>query len=201
MPPIISTSASPKPNYKILIDAGHGGIDVGAVGISGTKESDINLAFALTLKNMLQKYGFEVVLTRNDCDGLYTEYKNGFKMQDMNIRKDIIENSNEDLFISIHQNKFSSSSSFGPQVFYKPNDINSQSLATSIQKSLMKNLSTKDRPIKEGDFYLLNCSPCPSVLIECGFLSNASEEKLLQSQDYQQKFCEYIMHGIFTFLA
>ncbi len=201
LPKTALTSSSPKINYKILLDAGHGGIDVGAVGVSGAKESDINLAFTLALGKLLKKYGFEVALTRSDFGGLYSEYKNGFKMEDMNIRKEMIENGKQDLFISIHQNKFSSSASFGPQIFYKPDDDNSQALATCIQKSLIKNLGTKSRAIKEGDFYLLNCSPCPSVLIECGFLSNPEEEKLLQSKDYQQKFCNYVMQGIFTFFA
>jgi len=191
----------PLMSRKIVIDAGHGGIDVGAVGVSGTKESEINLSFAQCLESTLQEFGFEVVLTRETQDGLYEEYKNGFKMEDMNNRRQIIEEENPDLFLSLHQNKFSSSSSYGPQVFYKPDDDNSLSLAQNVQNSFDKNLDTKKRAVKVGDFYVLVGNKCPSILIECGFLSNPQEEVLLQSKEYQQKFCNCILQGILTFMV
>lgn len=201
IPQNLETSLSPQPNYKIVLDAGHGGIDVGAVGVAGTKESEINLDYSLTLKKLLEQYGFGVVLTRTNSDGLYSEYKNGFKLEDMNARRAIIENESPDLFISIHQNKFSSSTSFGPQIFYQPQSDNSYKFAECVQNSLMKNLKTKNRPIKEGDFYVLNGNHCPSILIECGFLSNPQEEQKLLDNDYKNNFCYYIVCGIFSFLA
>ena len=187
--------------YKIVLDAGHGGIDVGAVGVSGTSESDLNLEYTLELKKQLEKYGFTVALTRSDKNGLYSEYKNGFKKEDMQKRKNIIEKENPDLFISIHQNKFASSSSYGPQVFYTPNNEKAKNFAQCIKGSFDAKLDTKKRAIKEGDFYMLYCSPCPSILIECGFLSNPEEEKLLKNNEYKKQFCHLIVCGIFQYLA
>lgn len=199
--PVSNDIDTPVLPYKIVLDAGHGGIDVGAVGVSGTSESDLNLEYTLELKSQLEKYGFTVVLTRNDKNGLYSEYKNGFKKEDMQKRKQIIEAENPDLFISIHQNKFASSSSYGPQVFYTPNSEKSKNFALSVKSSFDSNLDTKKRAIKEGDFYMLYCSPCPSILIECGFLSNPEEEKLLIDKQYKKQFCYLIVCGIFQYLA
>jgi len=155
----------------------------------------------MELKRQLEKYGFSVVLTRTDKNGLYSEYKNGFKREDMEKRNDIIKNEAPDLFISIHQNKFASSSSYGPQVFYTPNSEKAKNFAQCIKDSFDSNLNTKKRAIKEGDFYMLYCSPCPSILIECGFLSNPDEEKLLLDNNYKKHFCYLIVCGIFKYLA
>ena len=194
----VDTPALP---YKIVLDAGHGGIDVGAVGVSGTSESDLNLEYTLELKEQLEKYGFSVALTRSTKDGLYSEYKNGFKMEDMEKRREIVQAENPDLFISLHQNKFAASSSYGPQVFYAPNSETAKSFAQCIKQSFDENLDTKKREVKEGDFYMLRCVDSPSILIECGFLSNPAEEKLLLNKDYQKEFCYLIVCGIFKFLA
>lgn len=171
------------------------------MGVGGTKESELNLSYALTLKEQLTKYGFDVKLTRENENGLYSQYKSGFKLEDMKMRREIIENENPDIFVSIHQNKFSSTNSFGPQIFYQPKSENSRILAQSVQDSLMKNLDTKNRPLKEGDFYVLNGNSCPSILIECGFLSNPNEEALLIDKTYRENFCYYVICGIFAFLA
>ncbi len=193
--------SSPNLNYKIVIDAGHGGIDGGAVGKRGTTESRINLDFALQLKDICQEAGFRVVMTRESMDGLYSPLAQNKKRSEMEKREKIIRESGADLIVSIHQNSFPLSSLKGAQVFYKKESESGKALASSIHASLQKGDITTRGDVAVGDFYVLNCTEKPAVLVECGFLSNEDEESLLCQKDYRKKFCEYLFCGILEFYS
>ncbi len=180
----------------VLIDAGHGGLDGGAVGkTTGVKESDLNLEYAKTLKNYFDSMNFRVELTRPTHEALSKD-----KQEDMLKRKDIIEKSNCDIFISIHMNKFSLSSSIGAQTFYKQNDDLSKNLAESIQSLLIKNVDNARKLTLSGDYLVLNSASCPAVLVECGFLSNENDEKRLQTKSFRENLCYQIFCGTIKFL-
>lgn len=189
---------SPALQYTIVIDAGHGGIDGGAVG-KITNERDINLQYAETLKEMCENLGMKVVMTRTDENGLYSPFASNKKRSDMEKRKEIIENSGADLIVSVHMNAFSSRSSRGAQVFYGLGNEQGKSLASSVQQSLHLNISYAKALPKEGDFYILNCTLLPGVLVEFGFLSNLDEEKLLVSESYRNAMCSSVAYGILSF--
>lgn len=191
----------PMQEICVVIDAGHGGIDGGSVGkITGVYESELNLKFAKNLKERLEEMNISCYLTRQDDNGLYDSSAKNLKRSDMKKRKEIIEGISPKLVVSLHMNSFPLSSSRGVQTFYKKGNEQGCNLANSIQKQLSSSLIAKQNTGKVGDFYIVNCTEIPSVLIECGFLSNAEDEKLLISQDYQNKFCYLVMCGIVDYL-
>ena len=198
----VRATSSPKAQYTIVIDAGHGGKDGGAVGkTSGVTESELNLQYSLLLKKICQEYGFRVILTRSDMNGLYSPFASNKKKSEMEKRRQIIESAKADIVVSIHMNSFSSSQSRGSQVFYAEDSSQGQKLAQSVQDSLHKNLDYAQKTAKVGDYFVLNCTNTPSILIECGFLSNPEEELLLQEKDYQNKFCYDVLCGILLYFA
>ncbi len=199
---ILNTSYAKKASiesYKtpfILIDAGHGGLDGGAVGLTtGVKESDLNLEYAKTLKNYFESLNYKVGLVRSTENALSPD-----KQEDMLKRKEIIENSNCDIFISIHMNKFSLPSSIGAQTFYKLDDSLSKNLAENIQTLLIKNVENARKLTLKGDYLVLNSAKCPAVLVECGFLSNEKDEKRLQTKSFRENLCYQIFCGVIKFL-
>ena len=189
-------SLSPRTSLVVVLDAGHGGIDVGAVGANGTLESDLNLKYCLTLKEMMTEYGITVIMTRDDENGLYSKYKNGFKMEDMRKRREIIQNAAPDLVISIHMNKYSASSSRGAQVFYDDELQSGKQLAEVLQKAFINNLPNARREAKPADLYVLKSTSAPSILVECGFLSNPEEEQLLNQESYMKSLCYCILASV-----
>lgn len=198
----VATTASsiPKPQYKIVIDAGHGGRDGGAVGKStGITESELNLEYALQLKDFCEEFGFEVVLTRSTMDGLYDENSSNKKKSEMENRINTINNSDADLMISLHMNAFPLSSSEGAQVFYAKGSGQGYELAKSIQTNLSQSFKSARDYVTVGDYFVLNFSNIPSVLVECGFLSNPEEEKLLQDDSYKKNFCYSLLAGIINY--
>lgn len=198
--PNVQTTTSPQTKYTIVIDAGHGGIDGGSVGkTTKVSESSLNLEYARCLKKMLSDFGFNVVMTRENENGLYSPLAQNKKKDDMKKRKEIIEKSNADFVISIHMNSYTSSS-VGAQVFYGKDNEPSKVLAQSIQDYFIKNLSEARHEIKIGDYYILNAINVPSVLVECGYLSNPKEEKLLISDEYKKEVCYSILLGVLNYL-
>lgn len=193
-----SKTFSPALQYTIVIDAGHGGIDGGAVG-KLTNERDINLEYAETLKSMCQNLGMKVVMTRSDENGLYSPLAANKKRSDMEKRKQIIDGSGADLVVSVHMNAFSSRSSRGAQVFYGIGNERGMALAEKVQTSLHNNISYAKSVAKQGDFYILNCTELPGVLVEFGFLSNIDEEKLLTNENYRKDMCRSVAYGILSF--
>ncbi len=190
---------------RIVIDAGHGGIDGGVVGRkTGVKESDVNLAIAFELCEVLTDLGAEVVMTRKTAAGLYDTAAKGFKKRDMQKRKEIAEAAKPDFLISIHQNAYPSTRYRGGQVFYNVEDKNGENLATLTQNALntlYAQEGVKGRKQTAGDFFMLKCCACPSLLIECGFLSNPEDEALLQTAVWQRKLAEGVASGLIAYLS
>lgn len=185
----------------ILIDPGHGGIDGGAVSKNGTVEKNINLTISLKLKEELISKGYTVVMTREKDVGLYSDHgtTREKKYEDLNNRCKLKESSNCDMFISIHLNKFSQSKYYGAQVWYSRNP-ESKKVAEIIQNNLIADLNNgNNRKCKPaGDLYkVLRCyDNMPSVIVECGFLSNANEEQLLKTEKYQDKIAKSIAKSV-----
>ena len=187
----------------IVIDAGHGGVDAGVLGINTkTRESDINIAIAKQLKGYFVNAGFAVVMTRKTNAGLYGAPTKGFKMRDMKKRKEIIETNKADMVISVHQNFCPIPSKRGATVFFDKSSECGTELARQIQKSLndMQEGAKKNEALA-GDYYMLKCTNNPSVIVECGFLSNGEDEKLLTSEEYQNKIAYAIFKGAVSYYS
>jgi N-acetylmuramoyl-L-alanine amidase len=198
-----TTTTSNVNSPTIVVDAGHGGIDAGVLGVNtDVKESNINLAISKYLKGYFTNAGFNCVLTRSGYGGLYETTARGFKMRDMLKRKQIIEDSNADMVISIHQNYCPLPSRRGGQVFYDEGSSGGKNLAESIQTSLsnMDQSVTTHSPLT-GDYFMLKCTQNPSVIVECGFLSNSEDEKLLIDESYQKAIAYAIFKGAVAFYS
>lgn len=196
-----TAQSSPKSPFCVVLDAGHGGVDGGVSGARyGAIESEINLAITKKLECAFKNAGFTVVLTRNDSGGLYGFLGRGYKKRDMQKRAEIIKKAQPDLFISIHQNFFSDSSRRGAQAFFY--DEKGKKLAEILQSELnAMPKSTREFKALFGDYFVLKQADCPSCLIECGFLSNEYDEKLLLSEQYQEELAQTIFFGCLSFLT
>ena len=161
----------------VVIDAGHGGMDGGALGVRGVKESPLNLAVAKLVESGLIEKGYRVMMTRNDENALGKS-----KRADMQMRRKIMREDDVSVIVSIHMNKFRDSSVKGPRVFYMEGSKQGELLAT-------------------GNYFVLRESIAPAVIVECGFLSNASDAKKLQDPAYQQKLAEGIVNGLVAYFA
>ena len=196
--PILKETISlPSTNKLIVIDAGHGGFDPGAIGITGKEEKTINLAIALKLQALLEQSGANVVLTRATDDAIA-----GTKREDMKLRRSIKEDSEGDLFLSIHLNSFPEEKYKGAQTFYPKGSENSKTMAEKIQKSLINILDKGNNRIAKEleDMYLIKNSKIASVIIECGFVSNSEEEAKLSTSEYQDKIAWAIYIGLTEYL-
>ncbi len=182
----------------IVVDAGHGGIDPGKVGINNALEKDINLAIALKLQRNLEQSGVNVVMTRTDDSGLYEEGDSNKKVRDMKKRLSIIEEANPALTVSIHQNSYPDASVSGVQVFYYKDSEKSRQAAELMQAQLIKSLKpSKERAAKDNNtYYLLKKTSVPIMIIECAFMSNPAEADLLITDDYQERVAWAIYMGI-----
>lgn len=190
-------------SLTVVIDAGHGGVDAGVRGIAtDIKESEINLAISRYLRGYFVDAGFNVVMTRKTQGGLYGTSTSGFKMRDMKKRKEIIENAAADMVISVHQNFCPIPSRRGATVFFNPASECGTELADCIQSSLnsMENC-VKQNTALAGDYYMLKCTDSPSVIVECGFLSNADDEALLITGEYQKSIAYAIFKGAVAYYA
>lgn len=198
-----SALSSEQPKIKVVLDAGHGGIDGGVSGVNtGIKESVINLSIVKKLERYLVDGGFNVVLTRSTDAGLYGIATKSLKKKDMQKRKEIIEKVEPSLVVSVHLNKYSLSSRKGAQIFYNEKNQNGKILAESIQKAFNELPdSERDFSALKGDYYILNCTNYPSVIAECGFLSNPEEEAKLVTEEYQDVVAYTLFKGIVSYLA
>ncbi|MCD7865810.1 MAG: N-acetylmuramoyl-L-alanine amidase [Clostridiales bacterium] len=188
-------------NYRNLLPP-HGGNDPGKVGVSGTNEKDINLEIAVKLRDALETQGFEIVMTREEDKSLADENVSSEKVSDLKNRVDIIEQTAPVLAVSIHQNSYTDSAVSGAQVFYYEDSVQGEALAEALQQSLIENLDPLNtRAAKANEsYYILKKTSVPTVIVECGFLSNPTEEALLCSEDYQSRIVESICEGIFVYL-
>lgn len=191
-----------KTKIVIALDAGHGGFDPGKVGVNQALEKDINLAITLELRELLEKKGYQVVMTRETDTGLYSEGDSNKKRADMNKRVSVINESGASIAISIHQNSFSQESSHGVQVFYHQQSEEGKNLALVMQKTIKEILDDGNhREAKSNDsYYMLRQTQCPLVIVECGFLSNWKEAGLLITEEYQKKMAEAIFAGMEAYL-
>lgn len=189
----------------IVIDPGHGGIDGGAVSSSGILESHINLEIAMELKKLFEESGCRVIMTRQKDVGLYSERNariRSKKMEDLVNRNNIMNHERVDYSIMLHLNSFPDPSCYGAQTFYPKNCAKSQLLAEKIQESFLQGIDDDNhRKAKmKNDILLLKDPKSPRVLIECGFLSNPREAKLLTDKSYQKLLAQCIYKGFFEFL-
>ena len=186
----------------IVVDAGHGGSDPGKVGINGALEKDINLSIALKLKDLLEQREISVVLTRDSDAGLSPADATNKKAADMQKRCQIIADANPAFTVSIHQNSYTTEDIKGAQVFYYGQSENGKRLADVLQEHLISEVDPQNTRVAKANesYYLLKKTPTPTVIVECGFLSNQSEADLLLTEDYQSKLAHAIYLGILSYL-
>ncbi len=181
----------------IVIDAGHGGFDPGAVGVSGLLEKDVNLAISQRVAALLRQVGATVVETRTEDEALAET-----KRADMYRRVEIAEECGAELFITIQANSIPQQQYRGAQVFYAAGSTEGQGLSESIQQSLGQVLQNTTRQAKSiENIYVVNKLAVPSIVVECGFLSNAEEEALLADSRYQQLTAYAIFLGIVSYYS
>ncbi|GLC30945.1 N-acetylmuramoyl-L-alanine amidase CwlD [Clostridium omnivorum] len=190
----------------ILIDPGHGDFDSGAISRSGLLEKDVNLSISLKLRDELNKKGYLVLMTRETDKGLYRNEGSirGKKYDDLNARCKMKNESNCDMFISIHQNFFKDGSCRGAQVWYSRCE-DSKALAQIIMKNFKTDLDEKnhreEKPAR-NDYKILRCYyNIPSVIVECGFLTNYNDEKKLKDEKYQQKIAESLAKSVSEYFS
>ena len=180
----------------IVLDAGHGGKDGGASGPSGIQEAGINLEVAKLVESGLREAGFAVKMTRRNDDALGTD-----KRADMQARRDIMREDGVSAVVSIHMNKFGDSSIKGPMAFYMKGSKEGEALATQVITAVCETIGHPKRPANPGDYFVLRESIAPAVIIECGFLSNASDEDRLQDPAHQKKLAAGIVAGVAAYFA
>lgn len=194
--------AKGEPRPTIILDAGHGGEDSGAVGIDGVLEKDLNLSLTLRLRDLLTFEGWKVILTRSSDVLLYDpELSISHKVQDLKKRLDFGSAYPDAVFVSIHMNKFPAESCKGLQIYYSPNHIRSGSLAERIQEDVKNYLAPDNhRRCKKANtsIFILNRIQNPAILVECGFLSNSAECSLLQTEGYQKELCAIICLSLYN---
>ncbi len=184
--------------YLRIFYLAHGGDDPGKIGINKAKEKEINLQIAKELEKLLKEEGIKVVMTRRDDEGLYDKSSNNKKVEDMRRRCEIITKAKPVFTVSIHQNSYPEESVKGAQVFYYGQSKEGKNLAETLQKSLVDHLDPQNhRQAKANEsYYLLKKTPSPTVIVECGFLSNSKEAELLVTEEYQKKVAEAVKLGI-----
>ena len=201
---VVSTNA--QPYQTVIIDAGHGGEDGGTSSSTGLIEKDINLEIAKLIAKNLEEEGINVILTRTDDRLLYdqnSDYQGRKKKLDIAARLEIMKNTENAIFVSIHMNAFTDRSCSGLQVWHSTNDPASYDLAKLIQNNARLRLQPNNkRVVKEATsaINLLFNATCPAVLIECGFLSNPNDAALFESKEYREKVAGNIAYSISEFL-
>ncbi len=195
------TDTVPSRNYTVVIDPGHGGTDPGSIGYkTKVHEDELNLKMSKLLKNKLEDAGINVVMTRETDASLADGAGKAFKKRDMELRKELIKKVRPNMVISLHQNSYTNHKLRGAQVFYDKTSDTSKQIAEYIQKQFLKNLEHSNKTTSPGDYFMLKCTTAPSVIVECGFLSNEEDEKLLLTDAYQEKIINCIYLGIVEFL-
>lgn len=190
----------------IILDAGHGGEDGGAVAVSGVDEKDINLAVALLVRDKLVASGFSVQMIRETDTAVGDTALSTLserKRSDIQYRTQVVNETENCILVSIHQNYFEQSQYSGAQMFYSPNNTRSAQLAEAIRRTVVAQTqpeNTRQNKQAESGIYLLSHVDVPAVIVECGFLSNPEEADLLNTPDYQQRMAAAISDGIADFL-
>lgn len=180
----------------VVVDSGHGGEDPGKIGVNGALEKDINLAIGKMLKEELEKENIQVVLTRDKDEMLA-----GSKSEDMKERVKIMNDAKPVLVVSVHQNSYVTEQESGAQVFYYSNSEKGKVLALDLQENLKKLDTSNRREAKANDtYYILRHTEVPTVIVECGFLSNWEEAEKLTTEVYQQELALAVCDGILQYI-
>ena len=184
-------------SVEVVVDAGHGGSDPGKVGVNGVKEKDINLSIALKVKERLEKEGISVYMTREEDKRVDENGQEYSKAEDMKSRVNVINEIKPELVVSIHQNSYQSEEIKGAQVFYYVNSEKAKEIAQIIQEEMRTFDPMNDRQIKANDtYYMLRRTEVPTIIVECGFLTNWEEANKLIDDEYQNKVADSIVTGI-----
>lgn len=201
------TSAQISDVKTVIIDAGHGGFDGGAVAPDGTVEKDINLKISNLISEMLKTAGYKVILTREadvSTDDVETDTIAIRKKSDLKNRLKLMKDYPDAIFVSIHLNKFTTSAARGSQVFYNGKISESKQLGECIQNSIVNLLQPENNRVNKqatSSTYLLYNATLPAVLVECGFLSNKAELELLKNENYQKKMALCCFLGITDYFS
>ena len=202
----MQTVSLPCTNKIVILDAGHGLPDEGAESIAGTTEADINLKITLKVQNLLEQSGCIIFLTRSDENGIYDIDKTTLrekKVSDIKNRVKIGNESSGDIFVSIHLNKIPQEQYWAWQTFYKKTNENSEKLAKCLQNGLNETIKRENKreSLPISNIYIVDHVEIPISIVECGFLSNPEEEKLLLTEEYQDKLAWGIYTGIMDYFA
>lgn len=200
----ISAVSLPVSGKTIVLDAGHGYPDNGAESSTGLSEASVNLNITKKLQSLLEQSGCNVILTRSDEKGIYDLDANTIrekKVSDIKNRVKIGNESSADVFISIHLNKIPQTQYYGWQTFFKQNSERSEQLARSIQEELNASIQkeNKRQALKISGKYIIEHVEIPTVIVECGFLSNLEEQSLLKEDAYQDKLAWGIYNGVMDY--
>lgn len=202
---VIDVNATAQNVHTVIIDPGHGGFDGGASAVDGTVEKDINLQISQKICNLLKVNGFNVIMTRETDTGTEDDETDTIarrKKSDLSNRLQIMNDNPDAIFVSVHLNKFTTSAANGAQVFYSKNYKESYELANCVQEKIKSLLQPENtRVVKQGtnSTFLLKNATVPTIIVECGFLSNKAELELLKKEEYQSKIAFAITNGIFDF--
>ena len=198
---VVQTLARGGMARTLVVDAGHGGFDGGAVGATGTTEQDINLSIAQRVQSLAGFFGVSTTMTRTNEQALDYDPSRPVrdnKVADIKAREQLVQNEKNPVFVSIHLNKFSDPQYHGAQVFYSSNHAGSRALAELLQAALIAGCDPSNnrqaRPAEQS-IYLMKVLTCPAVIVECGFLSNPAEEALLGDEEYHKKLAACIVAG------
>ena len=200
----VPTVSLPVSGKTIVIDAGHGKPDEGAESSRGTTEAETNLKIALKLQNLLEQSGSSVILTRSDENAIYdidSKTLRQKKISYIHKRVKIGNESSADIFVSIHLNKIPQQQYDGWQTFYNAKSAEGQKLAVSIQNNLNDAIQKENNRVAKSieNIYIVKHVEIPTTIVECGFLSNPEEEKLLLEDEYQNKLAWGIYNGIIDY--
>lgn len=180
----------------IVLDSGHGGVDPGKIGINGTLEKEVNLNIAKKVESYLKKQGYTVIMTRETDEGLADS-----KVEDLKTRVSLINDKKPLIAVSIHQNSYSQESIHGAQIFYYTHSKSGEKAAKILQEAMLDVDQDNTRQAKENDtYYLLKKTKIPTVIVECGFLSNQKEADLLITEEYQEKMAAAVAKGIHEYI-
>lgn len=185
----------------VVVDCGHGENDPGKVGVNDVLEKDINLKIGKIVEKKLKKKNFKVVMTRTEDKILADEESNNKKAQDMKARVALINETKPFLAVSVHQNSYHDADVRGAQVFYSSHSAEGEAAARFMQEALLSVDSGNTRQAKPNDnYYLLKRTETPTIIVECGFLSNPQEAALLTDGEYQEKIADAIVEGVEKYL-
>ncbi|MBU3143562.1 N-acetylmuramoyl-L-alanine amidase [Clostridium sp. CF012] len=196
LPKEVRMNFTTKKSYKIVLDAGHGGNDPGAIGPTGLKEKTVTLAVTLKVGSILAKNGVETIYTRTSDNVDWSTNE----AQNLQARCDISNKANPDYFVSIHANS-ATAAAVGIETYYYAGNVSGAKLAQAVQTELIKATGNTNRGIKTANFYVLKNMDATAILVETSFISNPVEEKLLASDDYQNKLAKAISTGILKSLG